>query len=145
MQTRAAIPVHPRGGEGPCGTDGGRRGDAVTEEAASETTGEEVPAETQSEEKKVISTIPQYFQNDYPYTMYGSGTIATSGCSIVSLAMVASYLTDHEYTPDELAHYFGGRAINNIARLEYGNKTLQLACKKAANWHVVYKALQEGC
>ena len=28
--------------------------------------------------------------------------------------------------------------------LEYGNKTLQLACKKAANWHVVYKALQEG-
>lgn len=76
--------------------------------------------------------------------MYGSGTIATSGCSIVSLAMVASYLTDHEYTPDELAHYFGGRAINNIARLEYGNKTLQLACKKAANWHVVYKALQEG-
>lgn len=117
---------------------------AVTEEAASETTGEEVPAETQSEEKKVISTIPQYFQNDYPYTMYGSGTIATSGCSIVSLAMVASYLTDHEYTPDELAHYFGGRAINNIARLEYGNKTLQLACKKAANWHVVYKALQEG-
>ena len=41
---------------------------AVTEEAASETTGEEVPAETQSEEKKVISTIPQYFQNDYPYT-----------------------------------------------------------------------------
>ena len=117
---------------------------AVTEEAASETTGEDVPEETQSEEKTVISTIPQYFQNDYPYTMYGSGTIMTSGCSIVSLAMVASYLTDHEYTPDELAHYFGGRAINNIARLEYGNKTLQLACKKAANWHVVYKALQEG-
>lgn len=76
--------------------------------------------------------------------MYGSGTIVTSGCSIVSLAMVASYLTDHEYTPDELAHYFGGRAINNIARLEYGNKALQLACKKAENWHVVYKALQEG-
>ena len=117
---------------------------AVTEEAASETTGEEVPAETQSEEKQVISTVPQYFQNDYPYTMYGSGTIATSGCSIVSLAMVASYMADHAYTPDELAHYFGGRAINNIARLEYGNKTLQLACKKAANWHVVYKALQEG-
>ena len=117
---------------------------AVTEEAASETTGEDIPEETQSEEKTVISTVPQYFQNDYPYTMYGSGTIATSGCSIVSLAMVASYLTDHEYTPDELAHYFGGRAINNIARLEYGNKTLQLACKKAENWHVVYKALQEG-
>mgnify|MGYP004554366637 FL=1 len=107
-------------------------------------TTEEVPEETRSEGKKVISTVPQYFQNDYPYTMYGSGTIATSGCSIVSLAMVASYLTDHEYTPDELAHYFGGRAINNVARLEYGNKMLQLACEKAENWHVVYKALQEG-
>ena len=117
---------------------------AATEEAVAQTTGEDVPEETQSEEKQVISTVPQYFQNDYPYTMYGSGTIMTSGCSIVSLAMVASYLTDHEYTPDELAHYFGGRAINNIARLEYGNKALQLACKKAENWHEVYKALQEG-
>ena len=120
-------------------------------QAAEETTPEEaeeadekIPEETGAEEKKVISAVPQYFQDDYPYTMYGSGTIMTSGCSIVSLAMVASYLTDHEYTPDELAHYFGGRAINNIARLEYGNKTLQLACKKAENWHVVYKALQEG-
>lgn len=111
---------------------------------AAEEAGEDVPEETQAEEKKVISTVPQYFQDDYPYTMYGSGTIMTSGCSIVSLAMVASYLTDHEYTPDELAHYFGGRAINNIARLEYGNKALQLACEKAENWHVVYKALQEG-
>ena len=117
---------------------------AVTEEAASETAEEETPEEPQSEEEKVISTVPLYFQNDYPYTMYGSGTVATSGCSIVSLAMVASYLTDHEYAPDELAHYFGGRAINNVARLEYGNKMLQLACKKAENWHVVYKALQEG-
>lgn len=115
----------------------------TTPEAAEEA-GETVPEETQAEEKKVISTVPQYFQDDYPYTMYGSGTIMTSGCSIVSLAMVASYLTDHEYTPDELAHYFGGRAINNIARLEYGNKALQLACEKAENWHVVYKALQEG-
>ena len=111
---------------------------------ATEEADEELPEETQSEEKQVISTVPQYFQNDYPYTMYGSGTIMTSGCSIVSLAMVASYMADHAYTPDELAHYFGGRAINNIARLEYGNKMLQLACRKAENWHVVYKALQEG-
>ena len=76
--------------------------------------------------------------------MYGSGTIATSGCSIVSLAMVASYLTDHEYTPDELAHYFGGRAINNIARLEYGNKTLQLACKKAATGTLSTRRCRRG-
>ena len=105
---------------------------------------EEAMQETQPEEKTQISTVPQYFQNDYPYTMYGSGTIATSGCSIVSLAMVASYMTDHEFLPDELASYFGGRAINNVARLEYGNKMLQLACKKSENWHVTYQALKEG-
>ena len=106
-------------------------------------TEETVPVETEAP-KVTIDAVPHYHQSEYPDIRYGNGTIATSGCSIVSLAMVASYLTDHEYTPDELAHYFGGRAINNIARLEYGNKTLQLACKKAANWHVVYKALQEG-
>ena len=119
--------------------------ETVPEETAAETTlpEETVPVETEAP-KVTIDAVPHYHQSEYPDIRYGNGTIATSGCSIVSLAMVASYLTDHEYTPDELAHYFGGRAINNIARLEYGNKTLQLACKKAANWHVVYKALQEG-
>ena len=53
-------------------------------------------------------------------------------------------MTDHEFLPDELANYFGGRAINNVARLEYGNKMLQLACKKSENWHVTYQALKEG-
>ena len=115
-----------------------------TEEAASETAPEEAPEETWSEEKTVFSAVPQYFQDDYPNTMYGSGTIASNGCSIVSLAMVASYLTDHEYTPEELARYFGGKAFNNVARLEYGNEALQLAWKKADNWHVVYQALKEG-
>ena len=119
--------------------------ETVPEETAAETTlpEETVPVETEAP-KVTIDAVPHYHQSEYPDIRYGNGTIATSGCSIVSLAMVASYLTDHEYTPDELAHYFGGRAINNIARLEYGNKTLQLACKKAENWHVVYKALQEG-
>ena len=119
--------------------------ETVPEETAAETPlpEETVPVETEAP-KVTIDAVPHYHQSEYPDIRYGNGTIATSGCSIVSLAMVASYLTDHEYTPDELAHYFGGRAINNIARLEYGNKTLQLACKKAANWHVVYKALQEG-
>ena len=109
-----------------------------------QTTAAEVAEETQPEEEKEISTVPLYYQDEYPYTMYGSGTVASSGCSIVSLAMVASYMTDHEYRPDELAHYFGGRATNNVARLEYGNKMLQLACRKAENWHVTYQALKEG-
>ena len=32
--------------------------------------------------------------------------------------MVATYLTGHEYLPDELARHFGGIAENNIARLK---------------------------
>ena len=76
--------------------------------------------------------------------MFGSGTVETSGCSITSLAMVATYLTGHEYLPDELAGYFGGRAENNMARMEYGIEKMKLPCRKAENWHVVLKELERG-
>lgn len=98
----------------------------------------------QAEENKVIDGVPLYFQTDYPNVMYGSGNIASSGCSITCVAMVASYLTGHEYLPDELADYFGGRAENNIARLEYASDALQLPWEKTANWHETLKALKEG-
>ena len=96
------------------------------------------------EESTGYSAVPLYFQNDYPYTMYGSGTVASSGCSVTCLAMVATYLTGHEYLPDTLAHYFGGRATNNIARLEYGSEQMQLPFHKAENWHETYQALCDG-
>lgn len=88
--------------------------------------------------------VPLYFQNDYPYTMYGDGTIATSGCGITALAMVATYMTGHEYLPDELAGYFGGRAENNMARLVTGSETLQLPFEQAENWDIAYQALKDG-
>lgn len=99
---------------------------------------------TEVVEEPFWDTVPLYFQTDYPYTMYGSGTIATSGCSVTSLAMVATYMTGHEYLPDELARYFGGRAENNIERLEVGSETLQLAFEETENWDFTYKGLQEG-
>lgn len=105
------------------------------------------PEETLEEtvpELKTYDTVPLYFQNDYPDTMFGSGTVETSGCSITSLAMVATYLTGHEYLPDELAGYFGGRAENNVARMEYGIEKLKLPCRRAENWHVVMEALEDG-
>ncbi len=114
------------------------------------------PAETQLEEtavepteseeivRKIYNSVPLYFQNDYPDTMFGVGTVATSGCSITSLAMVATYLTGHEYLPDELAGYFGGRAENNVARMEYGIDQMKLPCRKAENWHVVMDGLNKG-
>ena len=111
------------------------------------------PAETESaavlgeaytveaEEKK---EFPQYFQNDYPNARYGTGNVATQGCSITSLAMVATYLTGHEYFPDELADYFGGKADNNVLRLEYANDALRLPYTKTYDWRDVSAALEEG-
>lgn len=91
-----------------------------------------------------ITDVPLYFQTDYPNQRYGDGTVATSGCGITSLAMVASYMTGHSYYPDELAEYFGGRAENNIARMEQASDALQLPWHKAENFHKILEALQEG-
>lgn len=115
--------------------------ETVPAQTVSET--EEIPEEM-APELKTYDTVPLYFQNDYPDTMFGSGTVESSGCSITSLAMVATYLTGHEYLPDELAGYFGGRAENNVARMEYGIEKMKLPCRRAENWHVVMKALEDG-
>ena len=88
--------------------------------------------------------VPRYFQTDYPDNMYGSGTIANNGCSVTCLAMVATYLTGHEYLPDELAGYFGGVAENNIERLENGAEAMQLPWEKMENFHKTMEALREG-
>lgn len=92
----------------------------------------------------VYNEVPLYLQTDYPDVRYGSGTIESSGCSIVSLAMVATYLTGHTYMPDELARYFGGRAENNIARLECGADTMQLPYTKTWFFPEALVALEEG-
>lgn len=124
----------------------------VPEETAVEET---VPAETAEPEPEEVDAepeedsqpdtfVPLYLQTDYPDTLYGSGTIASSGCSITSLAMVATYLTGHAYLPDELADYFGGYMGNNMERLEYASGMLQLPWRKATNWHDALKAMQEG-
>ena len=58
-----------------------------------------LPPETTVPEKASIDSVPLYYQTDYPHNKFGNGTIASSGCSITCLAMVATYLTDQEYTP----------------------------------------------
>ena len=98
----------------------------------------------QTEEWNRDLGIPLYFQTDYPETMFGTGSVATSGCSITALAMVATYMTDHEYLPDELARYFGGTAENNIRRLEIGSETLQLPFRKSENFDKTMAALRQG-
>lgn len=88
--------------------------------------------------------VPLYFQNDYPDEVYGEGTVASNGCSAASLAMVATYLTERVYTPDEIARYFGDSAENNIVRLENGSDAMKLPYRKSGNWHETYAALKAG-
>lgn len=120
-----------------------KTGEAVSVESAAVIMSEE----TEEEERETVYSsngIPLYFQTDYPNDMYGAGNIASSGCGITSLAMVATYLTGHEYLPDELADYFGGRAENNIERLEIAADMLQLPWKRTENWHETLRELKSG-
>lgn len=119
--------------------------DTESADAEAEPADEEAGEESEAQQSGSSETVPLYFQTDYPDNLYGSGTIASSGCSITSLAMVATYLTGHTYLPDELADYFGGYVGNNMERLEYASDMLQLPWKKATNWHEALKAMQDGC
>lgn len=116
------------------------------ETAAAEET---VPMETEAAEDPYVPRsycdIPLYLQTDYPNVRYGSGSIATSGCSVTCLAMVATYLTGHTYMPDELADYFSDyNSINHMEKMEYMSDMLQLPWEKAENFHVAMNALKEG-
>ena len=101
--------------------------------------------EAETNLQNVLHEIPLYYQTDYPDIRYGAGSIATSGCSVTSLAMVATYLTGHTYMPDELADYFSNyNSINHIDKLEYMSDMLQLPWERAKNFHVALDALKEG-
>jgi len=52
-------------------------------------------------------TVPLFLQKDYPTTMYGRYPIVTYGCGITTMAMLASYMTDTEWTPPELCELYG--------------------------------------
>lgn len=98
-----------------------------------------------AEEWTAPRRVPLYYQTDYPDVRYGSGTIATSGCSVTCLAMVATSLTKHMYLPDELANWFSTyNSLNHIDKMEYMSDQLQLPWKRAENFHVAWQAMQEG-
>ena len=131
-------------------TEEGEPATEETEPAATEAETEPVetvPAETAAETlppRKVYEEVPLYYQTDYPDILFRSGTLATSGSNITCLAMVASYLTGHEYRPDELADYFSDFIGNNMEWLENASDELQLPWEKAENFHVAKQALRDG-
>lgn len=103
-----------------------------------------IPPETTVPEKNTIDTVPLYYQTDYPYTNFGNGTIATSGCSITCLAMVATYMTDQEYTPPQMAYHFGSYGKTHVDRLQYGIDQMQLPYERVQEVQKVLQDLREG-
>lgn len=127
--------------------------------AATEVREETLPAETETlplervpEETEVFLTaensgyeaIPRYYQTDYPYIKFGNGTMATSGCSVTCLAMMATYLTEVEYTPPQMAYHFGSYGKTNIERLDHGIARMGLPYTRTENIQEVLQALRSG-
>ena len=112
--------------------------------------GETIPEETEAVPAAEISEagghnpIPRYYQTDYPYIKFGNGTLATSGCSVTCLAMMATYLTDAEYTPPQMAYHFGSYGKTNIERLDYGIAQMGLPYTRTENVQEVLQALRDG-
>ena len=101
------------------------------------------PVET-APARVTVDAVPQYFQTDYPYIKFGNGTMATSGCSVTCLAMVATYMTDNVYMPDQMAYHFGRYGKTNIERLDYGIAQMQLPYQRTENIQEVLTALRSG-
>jgi len=104
---------------------------------------ETVPEETE-QALPAGQPVPLYFQTDYPYIKFGNGTMATSGCSVTCLAMVATYLTEQEYTPPQMAYHFGNYGKNNIERLDHGIARMQLPYQRTEDIREVLQALDSG-
>jgi hypothetical protein len=101
-------------------------------------------------EPLVFDVVPLYNQLDYAHIPYGEGhrTIATSGCGITCLAMVATYLTDTVYTPAELAARFASRYAwhgTSASIFPDSEELLGLKYDKTTySWDEAYAALQNG-
>lgn len=108
---------------------------------------ERVPEETEvflAAENSGYEAIPRYYQTDYPYIKFGNGTMATSGCSVTCLAMMATYLTEVEYTPPQMAYHFGSYGKTNIERLDHGIARMGLPYTRTENIQEVLQALRSG-
>ena len=119
--------------------------ETVPEETAAETTLPEETVSVETEAPKVtIDAVPHYHQLEYPDIRYGNGTIATGGSSVAALAMVATYMTDHVYTPADIADYAVQYGGSHYKRLEKVSDLMQIPWKRALNVNEALKAVREG-
>lgn len=91
---------------------------------------------------------PLYLQQDYPTTRYGNYPIATHGCGITTLSMLASYMTDEELTPPELCAVYGYYCTNegsNYIMFDQAPSELGFyQIGRTTKWEDVEAALKSG-
>lgn len=105
----------------------------------------------QEQEPEIVEKYPEvplYLQTDYYNVRYGShGTVATSGCGITCLAMVATYLLDEEYLPDEFARRYAMYSVkggSDWTLFKTSSEELGLPVELSVNWEDALAALENG-
>lgn len=92
--------------------------------------------------------IPLYLQQDYPNTKYGAYKITSHGCGITTMAMLASYMADDDYTPPRMCGLYPNYVYKTgtdgrlfvTAPAELGFYLRQ----RTFDWRDAYAALEEG-
>jgi predicted esterase len=95
------------------------------------------------------SSVPMFFQTDFQDSPYGEhGTIASHGCGITCVAMVASYLLDRYISPRDLAIEFESYNTESGSKWSLfpdSAKKLGLEIEKqTSDWDEIIEALKEG-
>lgn len=114
------------------------------EDPPEETEPETKPEETPVDDGSVRNNVPRLFQTDYPDEPYGGDTLATSGCSMVCMAMVCSYLTGQDVRPDDLARRFRNADGSHVQRMEAIATIYDLSYTKTFAMYDVVNALKAG-
>ncbi len=94
-------------------------------------------------------SAPIYLQQDYPDTMYGGYPISTHGCGITTMAMLATYMTDEEWTPPELCALYGrfcSETGTDYKLFEVAPAELGFYMEESiySNWDRVWEILESG-
>lgn len=95
-------------------------------------------------DRKVINTVPLFNQQDYPEIPFSQGSIATSGCGITCMSMVATYMLDEVHKPDELGLIYNSAATSNDKRMEAAAEGLGIEFDRVWDWDSTIRCLEEG-
>lgn len=92
--------------------------------------------------------VPLYIQQDYPDTRYGYYPLSSHGCGASVLAMTASYMTDEQITPAQIADTYGyycGKHGSDAILLDDTPAELGFfLVKRSHNWEEIDRALENG-